>query len=107
MYLNHPLIRLSILFKGGVLIGAGIVDEEAPGIATGGCEGWGLVDAARLLASVWLIMGPSFGRIIFSLTTPLIPAASTIFVTKDGNGICLLSVEDYRKSLIMHHMTKA
>ena len=71
-----------------MLIDAGAVDEEAPGIATGECEGWGLVDAARLLASIWLVMGPIFGRILFSLTTALIPAASTRFVTRDGNGIC-------------------
>ena len=107
MHLNHPLIRRSILFKGDVLIGAGVIDEEVPGIATGGCEGRGLVDAALLMASVWLVMGPSLGRILFSLTTPLILAASTRFVTRDGNGMCLLSVGDYRKSLITHHTTKA
>ena len=50
MHLNHPFIRRSILFNGDVLIGAGVVDEGTPGIVTGGCEGWGLVDAARLLA---------------------------------------------------------
>ena len=72
-----------------MLIDAGAEDEEAPGIATGEYEGWGLVDAARLLAFVWLVMGPSFGRILFSLTTPLIPAASIRFVTIDGKGICL------------------
>ena len=52
-------------FQEDVLIDAGAEDEEAPRIATGGCERWGLVDAARLLASIWLVMGPSFGRILF------------------------------------------
>ena len=52
MHLNHPLIRRSILFNGEVLISAGAVDEEAPGITTGECEGWGLVDAGQLLDSI-------------------------------------------------------
>ena len=65
------------------------------------------MDAARLLAFIWLVMGPIFGRILFSPTTPLIPAASTRFITRDGNGICLFSVGDCRKSLITHHTTKA
>ena len=39
IHLNHPLIRRSILFNGDVVIGVGAVDEEAPGIATRGCEG--------------------------------------------------------------------
>ena len=107
MHLNHPLIQRSILFNEDVLIGTGAVDEEALGTTTGGCEGWGLIDAARLLASVWFVIGPSLGRTLFYLTIPLIPAASTMFFTRDGNGICILSVEDSRKSLIMHHMTKA
>ena len=107
MHLNHPLIQRSILLNGDVLIGAGAVDEEASGIVTGECEGWGLVDVAQLLAFVWLVMGPSLGRTLFSLTNPLIPAVSTRFVTRDVNGICLLPVSDYRKSLITHHMTKA
>ena len=90
-----------------MLIDTGAEDEEAPGIATGGCEGWGLIDAAWLLASVWLVMSPNFGIILFSLTTPLIPAASTRFVTRDGNGMRLISVGDCKKSLMTHHMTKA
>ena len=90
-----------------MLIGAGAVAEGTLGIATGGCEGWGIVDAARLLASVLFVIGPNLGSTLFSLATPLIPAASTRLVTRDGNGICLLSYENYRKSLITHHMTNA
>ena len=107
MHLNHLFIRRSILFNVDVLIGAGAVDEGTPGIVTGGCEGWGLVDAARLLASVLFEIGPNLGSTLFSIAAPLIPAASTRLVTSDGNGICLLSCENYRKSLITHHMTKA
>ena len=106
MHLNHPFIRRSIIFNGDVLIGAGAVDEGTPGIATGGCEGLGLVDVARLLSSVLFVIDPNLGSTIFFLVTPLIPAASTRLVTRDGNGICLLSCENYRKSLITHHMTK-
>ena len=86
---------------------AGAVDEGTPGIVTGGCEGWGPVDAARLLASVLFVIGPNLGSTFFSLAAPLIPVASTRLVTRDGNGICLLSCENFRKSLITHHMTKA
>ena len=102
-----PLNSTLHSFQRGCAHSAGAVDEAVSGIAIGGCEGWGLIDAARLLASVWLVIGPSLGRILFSLTTPLNPEASTRFVTRDGNGICLLSVKDYRKSLITHHMSKA
>ena len=107
MYLNHPFIRRSILFNGDVLIGAGAVDEGTPGIVTGDCDGWGLVDAAQLLASVFFVIGPNLRSTLFSLAAPLIPTASTRLVTSDGNEICLLSCENYRKSLITHHMTKA
>ena len=65
------------------------------------------MEATRLFAYVWFMMGPNLGRIIFSLNNPLIPVASTIFVTNVGNGICLFSVGDLRKSLITHHITKA
>ena len=88
-------------------MGVGAIDEGTPGIVTEGCEGWGLVDAAWLLASVLFVIGPNLGSTLFSLVAPLIPAASTRLVTSDRNGICLLSYENYRKSLITHHMTKA
>ena len=75
-------------------MGAGVVDEETPGIVIEGCEDWGLVDAAQLLASVLFVIGPNLGSTLFSLDAPFIPAVSTRLVTRDGNGICLLSCEN-------------
>ena len=65
------------------------------------------MEAARLFAYVMLVMGPDLGRTLFSLLRPLIPAASTKFVTKVGKGMCLFSVVDLKKSLITHHITIA
>ena len=87
-------------------MGAGTVDEETPGVVTEGCVGWGLVDTARLLVSVLFVIGPNLGSTLFSLAAPFIPVVSTRLVTSDGNGICLLSCENCKKSLITHHMTK-
>ena len=50
------------------------------------------MEEARLFAFVMLVMGPNLGRTLFSLLIPLIPAASTKFVTKVGKGMCLFSV---------------
>ena len=82
MHLNHPLIIHSILFKGDVLIGPRADGDEAPEITEGGCANRGLVEAARLLAYVLFVMGPSLGRTLFSLPEPLLPAASTRFVIR-------------------------
>ena len=65
------------------------------------------MEAARLFASVLFVMGPSLWRTLFSLLEPLIQEDSTKFVTKVGKGMCLFSVGDLRKSLIIHHITKA
>ena len=65
------------------------------------------MEVARILASGLFVMGPSLGRTLFTLSEPLIPAASTRFVTKVRKGMCLFSVGDLRKSLIIHHITKA
>ena len=40
----------------------------------------------------FFVMGPSLGRTLFSLPEPLIPIASTKFVTTVGKGMCLFSV---------------
>ena len=102
MHLNHPLILHSILFKGDVLIGPRADNDEALEIAEGGCDDLGLVETAWLFSYVWFVMGPSIGRTLFSLLEPLIPAASTRFVTRGGNGMCLFSVGDLRKPLIIN-----
>ena len=65
------------------------------------------MEAARLFSSILFVMGPSLGRTLFSLSEPLIPTASTKFVTRVGKGMCLFSVGDLRKSLIIHYITKA
>ena len=65
------------------------------------------MEAAQLFASVLLMMGPSPGRTLFSLLEPIILATSTKFVTKVGKGMCLFSVGDLKKSLIIHQRTKA
>ena len=65
------------------------------------------MEAAQLFAYILFVMGPSLGQALFSLLKPLIPTASTKFVTKVGKGMCLFSVGDLRKSLITHHITKA
>ena len=65
------------------------------------------MQAAQLFASIFLVIGPSLGKTFFSLLEPLIPAASTKFVTKVGKGICLFSVGDLKKSLITHYITIA
>ena len=65
------------------------------------------MEAARLFAYVLFVMGPSLGQTLFSLLEPLIPAASTKFVTRVGKGMYLFLVGDLRKSLIIHYITKA
>ena len=90
-----------------MLDGAGAVDEVVPGGGTEGTEGCGLVDAARLLASVLFVICSNLGITLFYLTVPLIPASSTILVTSEGNGICRFAREYCKNSLIAHHMTSA
>ena len=58
-------------------------------------------------ASILLVMGPSLGRTLFSLLEPLISIASTEFVTKVGKGMCLFSIGDLKKQLIIHYITRA
>ena len=65
------------------------------------------MEAARLFSYVLLVMGPNIRHTLFSLLEPLIPTASTKFVTRVGKGMFLFSVEDLRKSLIIHYITKA
>ena len=89
MYLNHPLILHSILFKGNVLIGPRADDDKALEIAGGGCADYGLMEVTQLFASILFVIGPSLGRTLFSLPEPLILAASTKFVARVGKGMCL------------------
>ena len=87
MHLNHLFFLCSNFFKGDVLFGLGVDNEDAPEVA-GEAE---LKEASLKRLYFWayviLVMGPRRGGTIISLLGPFIPTASTNLVTSAGYGM--------------------